>query len=55
MEDKIRTAIIEELRRQAAEEPEFEVDSEDDRLVVHGPIDLDALVMVVIGSVAGGP
>lgn len=55
MEEKIRGAIVEELLRQAAEEPGLEVGSQDDRLVIRGPIDLDALVMVVIGSVAGGP
>lgn len=55
MEDKVRTAIVEELRRQAAEGTGLEVGTEDDRLTVRGPVDLDALVMVVIGSMAGGP
>jgi hypothetical protein len=55
MEDKVRNAIMEELRRQSAEGTGLEVSTDDDRLVVNGPVDLDALVMVVIGSVAGGP
>ena len=55
MEDKIRRVIVEELLRQAAEDAALEVATQDDRLVVRGPVDLDALVMVVIGSVAGGP
>jgi hypothetical protein len=55
MEEKVRNAIIEELKRQAAETPDLSIDAEDDQLIVEGPIDLDALVMVVIGSLAGGP
>lgn len=55
MEDKVREAIVEELTRQSQEEGGPEVRREGDRLVVRGPVDLDALVMVVIGSVAGGP
>jgi hypothetical protein len=55
MEDQIREAIIDELKRQAEIIAELEVRKDGDRVVVNGPIDIDALVMVVAGSVAGGP
>lgn len=55
MEEKLRTAITDELRRQAEIDPELDVQQDADRLVINGPIDLDALIMVVAGSVAGGP
>ncbi len=55
MEDKVRDAIIDELKRQAEIGGGLEVRQDGDRLEVRGPIDVDALVMVVIGSVAGGP
>lgn len=55
MEEKLRMAITDELRRQAEIDPELDVQQDGDRLVVNGPIDLDALVMVIEGSVAGGP
>ncbi len=55
MEDKVRAAIVEELQRQAAEGSGLMVGAEDDRLELRGPVDLDALVMVVIGAMAGGP
>lgn len=55
MEEKLRMAISDELRRQADIDPELNVQEDEDRLVVNGPIDLDALVMVIAGSVAGGP
>jgi hypothetical protein len=55
MEDKVRGAIIDELKRQAELSGGPEVRSSEDQLVVNGPIDIDALVMVVIGSMAGGP
>ncbi|WP_176559434.1 hypothetical protein [Rubellimicrobium roseum] len=55
MEEKLRTAIIEELQRQSEEDGGPEVRVEEDRLVVNGSVDLDSLVMAVVGSVAGGP
>ncbi|GHG31290.1 hypothetical protein [Paracoccus aerius] len=55
MEEKLRTAIIDELKRQADIDPELDLQQDGDRLVVNGPVDLDALVMVIAGSVAGGP
>jgi len=55
MEEQIRAAIVEELTRQAEISAELEVRQDGDRLVVNGPIDIDAIIMVVAGSVAGGP
>ena len=56
-EAKLREAIADELRRQAEiSDGKLTVRSEGDGGVsVDGTIDLDDLVMVVLGSVAGGP
>ncbi|MBR0869023.1 hypothetical protein JQ633_01535 [Bradyrhizobium tropiciagri] len=55
LEQKLRDAIIGELKRQAANRPdELSVQAVED-LSISGTIDLDALVMVIAGSVAGGP
>jgi hypothetical protein len=55
LEEKLKEAIVGELQRQAADEPQsLSVNSSDD-LVVNGKIDIDALVMVIAGSMAGGP
>ncbi|WP_375260847.1 hypothetical protein [Palleronia sp.] len=55
MEEQLRAAIIDEMKRQAEGRDDLEVRQEGDSVVVHGPIDVDAIVMVVAGSVAGGP
>ncbi|MBR0954385.1 hypothetical protein [Bradyrhizobium canariense] len=61
LEEKLTEAIVEELKRQAAIQPQsLQVERADDakaseELVVNGRIDLAALVMVIAGSVAGGP
>ena len=55
LEEKLREAIIGELKRQAADRPELLRVQDAGDLAVHGSIDLDALVMVIAGSVAGGP
>jgi hypothetical protein len=55
LEEKLKEAIVGELERQAANQPQtLRVESSPD-LVVNGKVDLEALVMVVAGSVAGGP
>lgn len=55
-EDQVREAIIAELGRQAEASPStLQVETEDDRMIVNGEIDLDALAMAIIGSMAGGP
>ncbi len=55
LEEKLKEAIIAELKRQAANDPQsLNIDNADD-LVVNGKIDLDDLVMVIAGAVAGGP
>lgn len=56
VESEIRQAIIEELKRQAENsEGSLKLDASEDRVTINGPVDLDDLVMVVMGSVAGGP
>lgn len=61
LEEKLKDAIVGELQRQAADRPQaLKVRGPDDaksseELIVKGTIDLAALVMVVAGSVAGGP
>ena len=56
MEAKACAAVIEELERQAAKEPEkLTVRRQDGGIVVRGEIDVDAVVMVVVGAMAGGP
>jgi hypothetical protein len=55
LEEKLKEAIVGELQRQAANNPQaLHVERFSD-LVVRRKIDLDALVMVIAGSVAGGP
>jgi hypothetical protein len=54
-EEKLKEAIVGELERQAADQPEsLKVNSSGD-LVVNGKIDIDALAMAVAGAMAGGP
>jgi hypothetical protein len=56
LESKAIIGVIQELERQAAENPsKLKVRRAGDRVVVDGEIDVDALVMVVVGSMAGGP
>lgn len=55
LEEKLKEAIVGELKRQAASQPQALRVESSDGLVVNGKVDLEALVMVVAGSVAGGP
>ena len=56
LEEKLKEAIIDELRRQAANRPQsLKVEGSSEQLIVNGKIDLADLVMVIAGSVAGGP
>lgn len=56
LEEKMKDAIVAELQRQAEIRPgRLKVSAADERLTVDGEIDLDDLVMVVVGSMAGGP
>ncbi|MGB3643395.1 MAG: hypothetical protein WBA15_02860 [Mesorhizobium sp.] len=56
LEEKAITAVIDELERQAAENPtKPEVRRNGDKISVHGDVDVDAVLMVVVGSMAGGP
>lgn len=56
LETKARKAVIDELERQAAEKPEtLSVRRDGDRVEIDGEVDIDSLVMVVVGAAAGGP
>jgi osmotically-inducible protein OsmY len=56
VEKEIRRAIIAELERQAENSgAKLKVEADDSIVTINGPVDLDDLVMVVMGSVAGGP
>lgn len=56
IEEQVRKAIVAELERQAETDPErLKIDETDDNLVAHGSINVDELVMAVVGSLAGGP
>ena len=56
MQSAVREAIAEELRRQAEiSEGSLKVEVRDGTARIDGPVDLEALVMVVAGSIAGGP
>jgi len=56
LEAKAIAAFVEELERQAAENPtKLRVCRSGEKLTVEGEIDVDALVMVIVGSMTGGP
>ncbi len=57
MEDQVREAIVDELKRQAeAGEGRLKLDPEgNDLLTIQGRVNLDELAMAVVGALAGGP
>jgi hypothetical protein len=57
MEDQVREAVIDELTRQALDSHGALRTGKpvEGRLHIEGDVDLDALAMAVVGSVAGGP
>jgi len=55
LEEKLKEAIVAELKRQAANDPQSLSIEDSGDLVVKGKIDLDDLTMVIAGAVAGGP
>jgi len=57
MEDQVREAVVGEITRQAeASDGALKADcAQPGRLKIDGEVDLDALAMAVVGSVAGGP
>jgi hypothetical protein len=55
LEEKLKEAIVAELKRQAANNPQSLSIEDSEDLVVKGKVDLDDLAMVIAGSVAGGP
>jgi hypothetical protein len=55
-EEQVRAAIIDELKRQAENASgKLEIKEAEDRLTINGTVNVDELVMVIMGSVAGGP
>lgn len=54
-QEKAKTAITDELMRQAEEDGLNVETSGSDALEVDGRVDLDALATAVVGAVAGGP
>lgn len=57
LQTTIRDAILTELQRQAEATdaaPKFSL-AEDGFVDIQGRIDIDALIMVITGSLAGGP
>lgn len=57
LQNSIREAVVAELMRQSeVGDPAPKVDtSEPGYVVIHGRIDLEELIMVIAGSLAGGP
>lgn len=57
MEARLTEALVAELQRQAENsEDALRVGPETEgKLLVEGTVDLDALAMVLVGSLAGGP
>ncbi len=56
VEESIRQAIVGELQRQAeVGDGRLMVEETETGVILNGPVDLDELIMVVMGSVAGGP
>ncbi|MFU0507826.1 hypothetical protein [Pseudaminobacter sp. NGMCC 1.201702] len=56
LERKAVRGVIEELERQCAENrARLKVRRAGDRVIVDGELDVDAIVMVVVGAMAGGP
>lgn len=56
MHDTVRSAIIDELQRQADNSgSKLKVEAGEEIVVIHGPVNIDDLVMVIAGSLAGGP
>ncbi|WP_243369357.1 hypothetical protein [Microvirga solisilvae] len=57
LEDKVRDAIIAELRRQAeAGQQGLRVDAKaSEMMTIEGRVNLDELAMAIVGSLAGGP
>ena len=55
LEAQVAAAVRRELERQAEVAKELTVSGSESTLTVHGPIDLEALAMALVGAVAGGP
>jgi hypothetical protein len=57
-EEKLIASIVAELQRQAENSKgalSVKPEASEDRVVLHGAVDVAALAMVAAGSLAGGP
>lgn len=54
-QEKVKTAITDELLRQAEEDGLNVETNGSDALDLDGRVDLDALAAAVVGAIAGGP
>lgn len=55
LDDRIKQALLAELRRQADREDLSVTDLGEDRVRIDGTVDLADLAMALIGTLAGGP
>jgi hypothetical protein len=55
LEERLKEAIVSELKRQAANSPRSLQVDDSKELVVKGKINIDELVVAIAGSLAGGP
>jgi hypothetical protein len=55
LEAQVATAVRRELERQAEATKDLSVSASEGTVTVHGPIDVEALAMALVGAVAGGP
>jgi hypothetical protein len=55
LEERLKEAIVSELKRQAANSPRSLQVDDSKKLVVKGKINIDELVVAIAGSLAGGP
>ena len=56
LEEKIREAIIAELKRQSENSPSrLSFEDNKETIQINGSVNVEDIVMVIVGSVAGGP
>lgn len=55
LDDRIKQALLAELRRQADREDLSVTDLGEDRVRIDGTVDLADLAMALVGTLAGGP
>jgi hypothetical protein len=56
VEEQVREAILAELERQSEARPgKLKLEQREETAVIEGEVQLDELVMAILGAVAGGP